>query len=461
MNPSRSLFWKMVLIMLGIVLAVLVGMNFLLSWFFQNYLTEQNRLLLGEAAAQVERVIAANGIHHMARSLDVVEESANISVLILDGKNRPVYDSDRGFGDKIILQNAEFMRLGLIGEDSYDATFEDPNNPNLDILVEAFPVKGHPDLLAVLYVQIADVRGWLWEIMRMILMASGLVIALSLPIIYYLSAGLSDRLSTMAGSAIRMKEGDFSVRMAVGSRDEVGRLAETFNEMAAELGRVEENRQQLLANVAHELRTPLTSIGGFVMAILDGAVPAELTNEYLLRSYKETQRMKAIINDLLDLELLRAGQMPLAFEPFELDELVREVVEGLEGSAFEKNVSIRVEVAAPVPVNGNRLRIGQILYNLIDNAVKYTGLDSVIQVTLGSDQDSGAVTVSVADQGPGLGENGGASLFERFSRHHEEPIAGSGLGLSISQALAQAHGGQITARNREGGGAEFTLALPG
>lgn len=245
--------------------------------------------------------------------------------------------------------------------------------------------------------------------------------------------------------------------------DELGRLVRTFNQMIDRLEAGFESMRRFTADASHELRTPL--------AIMRGAIDVTLARERTVEEYRraleglleEVERMARIVEDLLLLARADSGGLDLAREAIRLDELVTEVVEAMRPMAESTGIHLSVGRRELLEVAGDEQWLRQMLYNLVDNAIRYTGMGGRVLVSLG-EQDSAAL-VSVSDTGSGIPEQERPRLFERFyrsasARGGEAAGAGAGLGLSIALWIARAHGGDIQVESRVGEGSTFRVSLP-
>ncbi|RME65672.1 MAG: HAMP domain-containing protein, partial [Caldilineae bacterium] len=220
-------------------------------------------------------------------------------------------------------------------------------------------------------------------------------------------------------------------------------VAQAFNEMAAALEQAETLRRNLLADVAHELRTPLTVLEGNLRAILDDVYA--LDKEEIARLYDHTRRLHQMVDDLHELAQAEAGQLPLHRQPMDLAELAAETVDLFAPMAEEKGVTLQLEAAQPVRVLGDRTRLGQVLQNLLINALRHTPAGGQITVKTWTEADRACV--QVADTGEGIAAEDLPHVFDRFYRTDKarsRDTGGAGLGLAIARALVHAHGGEIT-----------------
>lgn len=291
---------------------------------------------------------------------------------------------------------------------------------------------------------------------RQAALVGGLVaLALALALGVLLATELCAPLRRLIHATERIARGDLAHRVAVRTRDEIGKLAAAFNRMAEALQGLEAARKQLLADVAHELRTPLAVIRGNLEALLDGAFP--LTPEALAPVYEETLHLGELVEDLRTLTLAETGHLPLEKVKLELGGLVEEVVEGVRPVAMEEGVQIVLQRDPDLFVLADPRRVRQVLGNLLSNALRFSPPGSTI--TLSTMGHGAEIWVSVQDQGPGIPPEDLPHIFERFYKADKSRSeGGTGLGLAIAKEIVQAHGGRIWVENQ--GGARFTFALP-
>ncbi len=256
--------------------------------------------------------------------------------------------------------------------------------------------------------------------------------------------------------------GDFSTRIPVEGRDEAAQLGKSLNEMAEQLRGLEETRRSFVANVSHELRSPLTSMKGFLEAMQDGTIPEENYPEYIGIVLNETRRMVTLVNDLLDLARIESGTIQLHFEVFDINELIRRTLLTFEARLVENEMEMEVRFAQEqCSVYADPAQIGQVLRNLIDNAIKYSPKGRSLFVSTYSMRKT--VYVTVRDNGIGIPQEDVPHVFDRFYKvekaHTPTPQMGSGLGLSIVKRIIESHGQSITVRSARGRGTQFTFTL--
>jgi signal transduction histidine kinase len=264
-------------------------------------------------------------------------------------------------------------------------------------------------------------------------------------------------LRELVGGTGRFASGDMRARVAVAGPKEVRELGGAFNDMADEIERARGSERAFLADISHELRTPLTSIQGFSQAIVEGEVSGEGVGWAARTIQREARRLIRMVEGLLQVARIESGAQRVSRERISLAEVIRGAVAALEVQAREAEVEIREELGELPPVVGDPDRLSQLFINVLDNAVKHSPRGERIDV--GAAAQDGRVVVRVRDRGAGIPQGAEARVFERFYRGENIERDGAGLGLAIAQAIAQAHGGHIEARNIEGG-AEFKVVLP-
>ena len=286
---------------------------------------------------------------------------------------------------------------------------------------------------------------------------AGLLVAVVLAMI--LSRQLVRPLETLTGVVRRFGPNQYDMRAAESGPTQVRELASAFNAMADRVSDNERAMRGFIADVSHELRTPLTSIRGFVEALRDGTVTdPERQASSLDVVHEETQRMLRMIEQLLDLSRLEAGQTRLQRSKIDLDELFGYVESMFSPRAEEQSVELRTSISADAPtVEADYDRLVQVLNNLLDNALRHTSEGTV--TILARNQDGG-LEIAVADSGEGIPAEDLARLFDRFWQPESRTGPGAGLGLAISREIVRAHGGRISASSRLGEGTTITVWLP-
>ena len=286
--------------------------------------------------------------------------------------------------------------------------------------------------------------------------------ALALGIVQILARGMTSPLREMVAAARAMARGDYSRRVRATSRDEVGELARAFNTMAAELAETEKLRRDLVANVSHELRTPITALQAVLENLVDQVEPPDPAT--LRTMLAQTQRLGALINQLLDLSRLEAGTIPLERRSFQVGSLLYQAVEESRlhvDTGMSKHVRLNVTTDPPdLRAHGDPERIHQVVANLLENAVRHSPNGGEVIVAARRERDR--VRIEVRDQGPGIPDEEAERVFERFYRGAAglSREGGTGLGLAIARWIVDLHGGDIRAEPNAPVGCRMVVALP-
>ena len=251
------------------------------------------------------------------------------------------------------------------------------------------------------------------------------------------------------------------MRVPVESVDEIGMLAASINEMATSLAELEMSSRSFTANVSHELKTPMTTISGFIDGILDGTIPEEKHRHYLTIVSEEVKRLSRLVKAMLQLAKIEAGERQIIPHQFDIHDTVIQTLFAFEQSIESKELEIRGLDVDKIMVEADEDLIHQVVYNLVDNAVKFTNVGGYIEFDFNSDDRM--VYVAVRNSGDGIPENELNRLFDRFyktDRSRSLDKNGVGLGLYIVRTVIGLHGGEIRARSKQGEFTEFEFSIP-
>jgi signal transduction histidine kinase len=257
-----------------------------------------------------------------------------------------------------------------------------------------------------------------------------------------------------------MELGAYGRRVVTASRDEVGQLAEAFNRMSGELENLERLRRELIANVSHELKTPISALRAHLENLIDGVERADPATLQVMLT--QSERLGRLVDQLLELSRFESGDLPLHREAVRLRPLVAQVRSEIEVTRGAREVELDDRMPPDLPpVYADPERIHQVVFNLLDNAVRFTPAGG--RVTISAARGDGQVAVAVADTGPGIPAEHLPRLFDRFYRvdtARSRDDGGTGIGLAIARSIVEAHGGRIRAESEPGRGSTFTFELP-
>lgn len=285
----------------------------------------------------------------------------------------------------------------------------------------------------------------------------GMALALVLGIV--LARALTHPVRDLTTAIRAMTAGDMNQHVVVTSRDELGELAAAFNQMSADLDRLNRSRRQMTADIAHDLRNPLTVIGGYIESIRDGVLKP--TPERLDAMQVEVRHLERLVDDLRTLAQAEAGELRLNREPVSAQQLLEAAVQSYRPLAEKQGVTLIAHSQAGLPeLNADPDRLAQVLGNTISNALRYT--DSGGGITLRAAKNGDRVILTVSDTGKGIAPEALPHVFDRFYRADSARTRPeeSGLGLAIAKSIVEAHGGQISATSTPGMGTTIEIALP-
>lgn len=256
--------------------------------------------------------------------------------------------------------------------------------------------------------------------------------------------------------------GNMHYEFQIDSEDDIGYLGATLTYMASEIARAEDDQKKFVANVSHDFRSPLTSIKGYLEAMLDGTIPPELHEKYLTIVLNETERLTKLTGSLLALNNLNTKGMMLDKSIFDINKIIRNTAASFEGTCQHKAIAIELILTGDeLFVTADVGKIQQVLYNLLDNAIKFSHPDSIIKIE--TTEKHNKVFVSVKDSGIGIPKDDLKLIWDRFYKSdlsRGKDKKGTGLGLSITKEIIRAHGEHINVISTEGVGSEFIFSLP-
>jgi signal transduction histidine kinase len=300
----------------------------------------------------------------------------------------------------------------------------------------------------------------------LLVFAGGIAVAIA----YVVSCSIEDRLVRLGDAAQRVAQGELSTRVEIQGRDEIAELARSFNEMSAQLEaaaekqrELEQLRRDLVAWISHDLRTPLASIRVILEALGDGVVDdPEAVDRYLRTAQHHIRSLSSLLDDLFDVAQIEAGGLKIEPRPSSIGDLISDTLESFSAVAAQKGVTLQGSVAPGTdPVEMDVQKVGRVLYNLLDNALRHTPRGGMIEVLATAADDH--VRVEVCDDGEGIRGEDLPRVFERFYRGEKSrsrATGGAGLGLAIVKGIVEAHGGDVGIDSQPGKGTRVWFILP-
>lgn len=334
------------------------------------------------------------------------------------------------------------------------------------------PVVVDGQTVAVVFITQPIVDGltpYISGIFRMFFFAVLFALAVAFIIVYLVSYSLTKPLREMSAITKLYATGDFSRRIAIKhsrfrlfGNDETDELVIAFNSMAQALATLESSRRSFVANVSHELKTPMTTIGGFIDGILDGTIEKEKEMQYLKIVSDEVKRLSRLVTGMLNMSKFEAGELDLKPVSFDVSEMLFRTLLGFEQVIDKKHIEIRgLDTMTSNTLTADKDMINQVIYNLIDNAVKFTPDGGYIELCSKADPEK--VIVKIRNSGKGIPSDEIDKIFERFykiDKSRSFDVKGAGMGLYLCKMIVEMHGGQIAARSEIGEYTEFIFQLP-
>lgn len=351
-----------------------------------------------------------------------------------------------------------------ITEDSYYTTgtffgeFSDEMLIVFSPITSNYKIKGY----VVIMKPLSDLNSQSNSYLTIMYITLVLLVLLSLIILIFFTEIIYIPLKKIIYATEQYADGNMHYEFSVDTNDEMGYLAGSLNYMASEIASSEDHQKKFVANVSHDFRSPLTSIRGYLEAMLDGTIPPEMHEKYLNIVLNETDRLTKLTNSLLQLNNLNTKGMILEKTEFDMNAVIRDTVATFEGLCEKKHIHVSlILVGETMPVVGDMSKIQQVLYNLIDNAIKFSHNNSTI--TIETREKKSKLCVSVKDTGIGIPKESLKLIFDRFYKtdlSRGKDKKGTGLGLAITKEIIHSHGENINVISTEGVGTEFIFTIP-
>jgi Signal transduction histidine kinase len=403
--------------------------------------------------------------HNIERDLTTLARYTEELVIMVTDAEGNLMITAEGIDPNIFLTNSVDSKIidQIKDQQSYKAETTLGGMFSASYLVYEIPVMAEARVVGRIFVCSASssTTAFVEVMIKMIIMGSLWVMLAALIAVYFISEQIIGPLKDMSHAAKNFAAGKFDVRVPVSGHDEVAELAVAFNNMAKSLENLEDSRKAFLANVSHDLRTPMTSISGFIDGILDGTIPPEKQSEYLTRCSGEVKRLSRLVVSLLDITRIQAGERKFNKTNFDICEMAREIIISFEKKIDDKKLDVEFDCEQDkMMAFADRDAIYQVLYNICDNAVKFSRESGKYRIRIISKDKR--ISVSVYNEGQGIPEEDLAYVFDRFYKSDKSrglDKSGAGLGLYIAKTIIEAHGEEIKVRSVWGEYCEFVFTL--
>ena len=394
--------------------------------------------------------------------LDALDTYLNSTIWIINPSGRMILDSAAPMDveNEVVIENFD----PTITEGSYYTignffgTFEEDTLSVFAPITSDFKVKGY----VVIHSSMSNIQTAVNSLLNISYIMLVILFLLSLIILIFFTEIVYVPLRKVTEATEQYASGNMHYEFSVESEDEMGYLAATLSYMASEIARSEDDQKKFVANISHDFRSPLTSVKGYLEAMLDDTIPPELHEKYLTIVLNETERLTKLTNSLLTLNNLNTKGMMLEKTDFDINNIIRNVAASFEGTCREKRIAIELVLTGDeMYVTADMGKIQQVLYNLLDNAIKFSHHDSVIR--LETTEKHSKVFVSIKDSGIGIPKDNLKLIWDRFYKSdisRGKDKKGTGLGLSITKEIIRSHNEHINVISTEGVGTEFIFSLP-
>lgn len=469
-----KLFKKFFLTTTLLMLLGITCITILLSIFVSNYMTSQKQQVLEDNCHAINDAITAlegsdlgeKEIMTLFRTMSKVTEA---DIFLTDPN-----------GEVLICSCSEWSLDGLCHHNEAAVSKEIMAQVLKGDFHEAGDLDGHYDQVQFTYgAPMQDAEGEVFgavfstlspnnirvfynTILRLFMLSALIPIVIMFFAEFYISYRFTKPLRLMAEASRSMAKGDFSKRIPVTGDDEIGELAVAFNQMTNSLVQIEGTRRRFIANVSHELKTPMTTIGGFIDGMIDGTIPPEKQPQYLALVSAEIKRLSRLVQSMLSLAKLESGEQQVNRTSFDIGDMVLSVVLSQEQRIAERELEITgLDTLQPAKVFADYDLLYQVVYNLVDNAVKFTNQGG--NVTFATAVFDNAVEFRIRNTGEGIDKKDLPFVFERFYKSDRSRSAvkdSTGLGLHLANTIIQIHGGKMAVESQVGSYTEFTFVLP-
>lgn len=479
---KNNIFAKYFFLFAGIFLVVLTILGSTLTILVGVYTQNENTKLLKENTQTIANTVRATLIvqdmnsnysvekEMICNSLNVVSSSIDADVFVCDVEGNVILCKERAESMPFLgqLPQCEFHGDYIIGDNLLKSIYEGGYagkgvvNGQKSYIVGC-PIYSGDEIIGSVFAT-TETQGdsLVYAVLRLFLLSALACLALAFVCIWHLTKNFVKPLKQMSAAAKQFAIGDFSYRVKVSGEDELAELGRAFNDMADALDTLESSRRSFVSNVSHELRTPMTSIGGFIDGILDGTIPREKQDYYLGIVSGEIRRLSRLVVAMLNMSKIESGSFEMKPSNYDISDQIIHILLTFEQKIEEKHIEILgLEDLKPTYIVADTDMIYQVIYNIFDNAVKFTNESGYIKVTMSENEKE--IEVHIKNSGIGIKNEELSKVFERFykvDKSRSLDAKGAGLGLYIVKMMVEMHGGSIWALSEDESSAEFVFRLP-
>ncbi len=408
---KKNLFTKYFCICFSIILISITFLGVVLLVFSGQYFKSDKYALLSKNMNAVVSITSTNysNNHYLYVSADYVMpyyillgDAISADIFLVNMQGEPLISSSNGWAEDVL--QSDVVPTSLLDKITPGMEYREVGNlggfySGAHYIVGKPIVNANNEVKAVVFAasSAAGLTTFLVDIFQIFLISAGVVMLFSFIIVYFITSNMVRPLQQMLAATQSFSKGDFSIRVPVEGDDEVAKLASAFNSMATSLAVQESGRRSFTANVSHELKTPMTTIGGFIDGILDGTIPPEQQTFYLKIVSSEIQRLSRLVRSMLSISRIEAGEQKIQPEPVDITEIVTRTLFSFEKPLEAKNIDVRGLDTEKLTVMADPDLIHQVVYNLIDNAVKFVNENGYLEFSFRTEGQN--VLVSVKNSG--------------------------------------------------------------
>lgn len=472
---TKSVFRRFVFFSLAVALICIIVVCGIITFPVSEFIESSKRSTLEENTRSLSALVsqvAGNDLYTLSHdeervftaSLSAISSSLHAITAITDTQGRVVYSSEEELSGKVINLPESFVNKLSRGSYFEHGTLHDIYNHQYYISALSITADNGVDVIG--YCIVAQATLWTADYIPTIFAVLVGLVVLAAILIFILSAVYAYNttlpLKQMAAAAKRFAVGDFASRGHVKSNDEIGELSQAFNEMADSLASSEGMRRNFIANVSHELKTPMTTIAGYIDGILDGTIPKDEQDYYLGIVSQEVKRLSRLVTSMISLSKIDSGEITVKKAPFVIQETAFNVLIGFESEIEKKHLSIEgMDTDEDIITFGDSDLIHQVIYNLVENAVKFTNEGGYIR--FGFTRKANSTYVCIENSGEGVLPEDLKLIFDKFykvDKSRSVDKKSMGLGLYIVRTIIRLHGGDITAESEPGEYCRFIFWIP-
>lgn len=400
-------------------------------------------------------------IDSVYKQLHTLASYLNAEIMVLNPSGRIVVDSETKIDPETEIRVEGFTTSDFGGNLYIEGTFWDYFQDEKLSVIAPITSNYKTNGYVAIHYSVSELQEETYHRLNISYIELLIILLLSLIILIFFTEIVYLPLRRITRATEQYAAGNMHYELSVESDDEIGYLAASLSYMAQKVANSEDDQKKFIANVSHDFRSPLTSIRGFLQAMLDGTIPAEMHEKYIGIVLNETERLTKLTNDLLALNNLNTKGMILNRTDFDINGVIRQVAASFEQTCLRKHVTLELVLTGDVLyVNADQDRIQQVLYNLIDNAIKFSKDNTAVRIETSEKHRN--IFVSVKDHGIGIPTGEQNAIFERFYKtdlSRGKDKKGTGLGLAIVREILRAHNENINVISTEGVGSEFIFTL--